>query len=84
MQKALQLGVGCAAMFIPAPYLFGTPLNNELVYMALLVGGMYATARVQAHFHFRRLSRRGYSGAETATPGASENGIDLRPPGRAG
>lgn len=46
-------------MFIPAPYLVGTPFNDWIVYTALFVGGMYATALVQAHFHFRRLSRRG-------------------------
>ena len=59
MQKALQYASGCAAMFLPAPYLFGTPFNHWVIFTGLFVGGMYAVAMVQAHFHFRRLSRRG-------------------------
>lgn len=70
-------------MFLPAPYLYGTPLNDGYVYMALGAAGMWAVAMVQFYFHFRR-SRRGYCGADTARPGASENGSDLRPPGMAG
>lgn len=70
MQKALQFAVGCAAMFLAAPFLHETPFNHWMVFLPLFMGSMYATAVLQALFHFR-FSRRG---ALTAKPGASEYG----------
>lgn len=70
MQHLIQFVVGGAVMLLVAPLLYGTPFNHVLVFMPLFVVSMYATAVVQAYVHWR-FSKRG---ADTATPGASENG----------
>jgi hypothetical protein len=63
MKKLMQLAIGTAAMVLAAPYLYETPLNNWGVFLALFVGGMYATALVQHWLHWRMSSRAGSDGA---------------------
>lgn len=53
MKKLVQLAVGLAVIFGVAPTLFGTPFNHWMVYVALLVGSMYAVALAQHWLHWR-------------------------------
>lgn len=74
MKSLVQFVVGCAAMILLAPPLFGTPLYSWLVFAPVFVGAMYAVALVQHWFHLR-FSRRGV----LLTPGNRPNGTPFRP-----
>ena len=54
MKKLVQLAVGCGLMFAVAPLTFGTPFNHWMVFVPILIAGMYGTALVQHYLAHRR------------------------------
>lgn len=54
MKKLVQAAVGAAVMFGAAPFTYGTPLHDGMVFTSLFIGAMYATALVQHRLGHRR------------------------------
>jgi hypothetical protein len=56
MKKLVQVAVGVALMLGIAPLTFGTPFNHWMVFVPILLAGMYGTAVVQ-HYLAHRAKR---------------------------
>lgn len=57
MKRLIQVAVGAAVMFGIAPFTYGTPLHDGMVFISLFVGAMYATALLQHYWAHRRPRR---------------------------
>lgn len=70
MKSFVQFAAGGVAMYVLAPYLFGTPLYHWAVFVPVFVGTMYGVAVLQHYLAHRRSSRR-----MVVMPGAKARGV---------